>query len=116
MIPEPSDEVGHRKRRGPRGGRPPSFDAADYRGRNDIERGFCDTKQWRGLTTRYDKLAVVDRGGAVLRAITLWLHLAQATGLGSTTRDSMVVEKLTVAVVVDVAVVPLLSVTTSLVV
>ena len=73
VIPEPSDQVGHRKRRGPRGGRPPSFDSADYRGRNVIERGFCDTKQWRGLATRYDKLALVYRGGAVLRAITLWL-------------------------------------------
>ena len=30
-------------------------------------------KQWRGLATRYDKLALTYRGGVVLRAITLWL-------------------------------------------
>lgn len=79
VIPEPADQIGHRTRRGSRGGRPPAFDADDYRGRNVIERGFCDTKQWRGLATRYDKLAIVYRGGAVLRAISLWL-----TRLGDT--------------------------------
>jgi transposase len=77
VIPEPSDQIAHRKRRGSRGGRPPAFDAADYKGRNVIERGFNTTKQWRGLATRYDKLAIVYRGGAVLRAITLWTaHLS----------------------------------------
>jgi transposase len=74
VIPEPADQAGHRKRRGSRGGRPPGFDTEDYRGRNVIERGFSTTKQWRGLATRYDKLAIVYRGGAVLRAITLWLN------------------------------------------
>ncbi|HEX3827427.1 MAG TPA: IS5/IS1182 family transposase, partial [Sporichthyaceae bacterium] len=38
-----------------------------------IERGFNIFKQWRGLATRYDKLALTYRGGAVLRAIILWL-------------------------------------------
>jgi transposase len=73
VIPEPSDQVEHRRRRGSRGGRPPAFDAQDYKGRNIIERGFNVVKQWRGLATRYDKLAIVYRGGAVLRAITVWL-------------------------------------------
>ena len=41
------------------GGRPPGFNAQDYKGRNVIERGFNLTRQWRGLATRYDKLAVV---------------------------------------------------------
>ncbi len=42
-----------------------------------IERGFNLTKQWRGLATRYDKLAIVYRGAAVLRAITIWTtHLS----------------------------------------
>ena len=72
VIPQPSDQIAHRKRRGSAGGRPPAFDAADYKGRNVIERGFNVVKQWRGLATRYDKLAVVYRGGAVLRAITIW--------------------------------------------
>lgn len=77
VIPQPSDQIAHRKRRGSRGGRPPAFDATDYKGRNVIERGFNVVKQWRGLATRYDKLAIVYRAAAVLRAITLWLpHLS----------------------------------------
>lgn len=76
VIPEPSDQIRNRKRRGSRGGRPPAFDAEIYRGRNVVERSFNTVKQWRGLATRYDKLAVVYRGAAVLRAITIWLkHL-----------------------------------------
>lgn len=54
VIPEPSDQIAHRKRRGERGGRPPAFDSADYKHRNVIERGFNIAKQWRGLATRYD--------------------------------------------------------------
>ena len=73
VIPEPSDQQGNRKRRGSRGGRPVSYDIEDYKGRNVVERGFNEDKQWRGLATRYDKLALTYRGGAVLRAITLWL-------------------------------------------
>ena len=42
-------------------------------GRNVIERKLKVVKQWRGLATRYDKLAIVYRGAAVLRAITIWL-------------------------------------------
>ncbi len=74
VIPQPSDQIGHRKRRGSAGGRPPAFDAVIYKGRNVIERSFNDHKQWRGLATRYDKLAAVYRGGVVLRAITIWLR------------------------------------------
>ncbi len=73
VIPEPADQIAHRKRRGVRGGRPPAFDRGDYRGRNVVERGFCETKQWRGLATRYDKHALLYRSAAVLRAIVLWL-------------------------------------------
>lgn len=73
VIPEPSDQIRHRKRRGSRGGRPPALDAEAYRGRNVVERSFNTVKQWRALATRYDKLAIVYRGGAVLRAITIWL-------------------------------------------
>ena len=58
---------------GSAGGRPPAFDAEDYKQRNVIERSFNWTKQWRGLASRYDKLALVYRGGLVLRTITLWL-------------------------------------------
>lgn len=73
VIPQPSDQIAHRKRRGSAGGRPPAFDAAVYKGRNVVERSFNDHKQWRGIATRYDKLATVYRGAVVLRAITIWL-------------------------------------------
>jgi putative transposase len=79
VIPEPADQIGHRKRRGTTGGRPPAFDKEDYKGRNVVERNFNTFKQWRGLATRYDKLALTYRGGAVLRAISIWL-----TALGDT--------------------------------
>jgi transposase len=69
VIPEPADQAGHRKRRGPRGGRPPAFDAGSYRDRNVVERRFCHLKQWRGLATRYDKLAIVYRAAVVLNAV-----------------------------------------------
>jgi transposase len=72
VIPQPSDQIRHRKQRGSRGGRPPAFDADTYRGRNVVERSFNTVKQWRGLATRYDKLAIVYRGAAVPRAITIW--------------------------------------------
>lgn len=71
-IPEPADQAGHRARRGSRGGRPPKFDTADYRGRNVIERRFAHMKQWRGLATRYDKLSVTYRAAAILHAIIAW--------------------------------------------
>jgi len=52
VIPEPSDQVRNRKRRGSRGGRRPAFDAEAHRGRNVVERAFNTVKQWRGLLTR----------------------------------------------------------------
>jgi putative transposase len=73
VIPQRSDEIGHRRRRGSAGGRPPAFDATAYKGRNVVERSFNDHKQWRGIATRYDKLASIYRGAVVLRAITIWL-------------------------------------------
>ncbi|MBT2565230.1 transposase [Arthrobacter sp. ISL-85] len=60
--------MGHRGRRGSAGGRPPGFDQEDYKGRNVVERYFNTFKQWRALATRYDKLALTYKGGAVLRA------------------------------------------------
>jgi transposase len=65
VIPQPADQIAHRQRRGSAGGRPPAFDAETYKGRNVVERSFNDHKQWRGLATRYDKLAAVYRGGIV---------------------------------------------------
>ncbi|MFE2612032.1 hypothetical protein ACFXA2_00230 [Micromonospora chalcea] len=39
------------------GGRPPNFDRVAYRKRNQVERGFNRRKHWRGLATRFGKLA-----------------------------------------------------------
>jgi len=79
VIPEPRDQQGHRKRRGSGGGRPVSYDVVDYKNRNVIERGFCRLKQWRGLATRYDNLAIVYRSAVVLNAVIAWLHRLQDT-------------------------------------
>ena len=46
VIPQPSDQIAHRKRRGSAGGRPPRFDSLAYKGCNVIERSFNDHKQW----------------------------------------------------------------------
>ena len=73
-IAQPADQAASRKRRGRTGGRPPAFDPVIYKRRNVVERSFNRIKDWRGLATRYDKLAITYRGGVVLRAITLWLH------------------------------------------
>ncbi|WP_244373400.1 transposase [Rhodococcus sp. ZPP] len=78
VIAEPDDQAGHRRRRGSRGGRPPAFDRDDYRGRNVVERRFCHLKQWRGLATRYDKLAIVYRAAVVLNTVIAWTqHLSE---------------------------------------
>ncbi|MEV5051051.1 IS5 family transposase [Arthrobacter sp. LAR12-1-1.1] len=74
VIPEPSDQIGHRKRRGSRGGRPVNFDAETYKGRNTVERSFSLFKQWRAIATRYDKLALTYRAGVVLYAVVIWLR------------------------------------------
>ncbi len=74
VIAEPSDQIGHRKRRGRQGGRPITLDAQKYKRRNVIERSFNIIKNWRGLATRYDKLAITYRAAALLAAICTWLR------------------------------------------
>jgi len=44
VIPQPSDQIGHRKRRGSIGGRPPAFDEEGYKGRNVVERNLSIVK------------------------------------------------------------------------
>ena len=74
VIPERADQQHHRLRRGTAGGRPVSYDTELYKARNVVERSYESFKQWRGLATRYDKLAVIFRGGAILRSIIMWLR------------------------------------------
>ena len=73
VIPEPADQAGRRKRRGTRGGRPVGYNVEDYKNRNVVERFFNRMKNWRGLASRYDKHALVYRGGVVLAAVLDWL-------------------------------------------
>jgi transposase len=73
-IPERSDQIRNRRNRGSAGGRPINFDPELYKERNVVERGFNKIKNWRGLATRYDKHAVIYRGGVVLASIMLWLE------------------------------------------
>jgi transposase len=57
------------------GGRPRAFDAQTYRGRNVIERCFNKMKEWRGIATRHDRLAVTYLAEVVLAAIfRCWLR------------------------------------------
>ncbi len=79
VIPEKSDQITVRKHKGSKGGRRPAFDEDAYKDRNVVERSFALIKQWRGIATRYDKLAITYRAGAVLHACLTW-----ATLLGDT--------------------------------
>lgn len=79
VIPQPFDQIGLPKRGGYNSARPPASDKEDDKGRKIVERNFNIFKQWRGLATRYDKLALTCRGGAVLWAISIGL-----TALGDT--------------------------------
>ncbi|MBK5992483.1 IS5 family transposase [Streptomyces sp. MBT58] len=72
VIPQPSDQVGHRLRRGRAGGRPPAFDAEAYKQRNAVERCINRFKQWRGLAMRTDKLAIAFQAALHLAAILVW--------------------------------------------
>jgi len=75
VIPQKKNEIASRKKKGSKGGRPPAFDAEAYKGRNVVERSFNSVKQWRGLATRYDKLAVTYRSATVLHAVLQWLQI-----------------------------------------
>ncbi|WP_330230395.1 IS5 family transposase [Nocardia sp. NBC_00508] len=75
VIPERSDQIANRKRRGSFGGRPPELDRTAYERRNVIERAFNKTKQWRAIATRYDKLALAYRAGLLLALVIEWLRL-----------------------------------------
>jgi len=72
VIPEKSDQIARRYKKGSRGGRPPHFDVEKYRDRNVVERAFNRLKGWRAVATRYDKHARNYRAGVVLACIVLF--------------------------------------------
>ena len=53
--------------------KPPAYDKQKYKGRNKVERLFNRLKGYRGVATRYDKLAAMFLGGtlAALLAVSL---------------------------------------------
>ncbi|MEU5256121.1 IS5 family transposase [Streptomyces longwoodensis] len=82
VIPKPSDQVGHRLRRGSAGGRPPAFDAEGYKQRNAVERCINRLKQWRGLALRTDKLAIAYQAALHLAAILIWARRRPSSAAG----------------------------------
>jgi transposase len=74
VIPQRSDQVKARQKRGAAGGRPPSFDEDLYKLRNVVERAFNRFKQWRAIACRYDKTASNFRAAILLASIVIfWL-------------------------------------------
>jgi transposase len=73
-FPERADQKAGRARRGSRGGRPPGFDRARYRQRNQVERLMNRRKQFRAVATRFDKLAVRYQATITVADIFIWLR------------------------------------------
>jgi transposase len=72
-IPERTDQQDNRRRRGSRGGRPPTFDKVIYRRRNVVERCFNRLKQCRSVATRYDKTSTSFQATVTIAALLQWL-------------------------------------------
>ncbi|MFI8490474.1 IS5 family transposase [Streptomyces rubrogriseus] len=72
VIPQPSDQAGHRRRRGRSGGQSPAFGAEAYKQRNAVERCISRFKQWRGLAMRTYKLAIAYQAALHVAALLIW--------------------------------------------
>ena len=72
-IPERRDQQTNRHNRGPRGGRPPTFNKLIYRHRNVVERCFNRLKQCRSVATRYDKTSTSFHATVTIAVLLQWL-------------------------------------------
>ena len=84
VIAIKDDQRAARRRKGSRGGRPPSFDTVRYRDRNTVERAVNKLRGHRGVATRYDKRDYVYRGTLTVAMITIWLRDPVTPPLGDT--------------------------------
>jgi len=72
VIPQPADQIAHRRRRGAAGGRPPKFDPIAYRQRNTTERCVNKLKEHRAVAMRTDKRAWIYNGTVEVASIRIW--------------------------------------------
>ncbi|MDP9868867.1 transposase [Streptosporangium brasiliense] len=70
-IPERADQLAGRARRKHRRC---AFDPVRYKRRNVVERCFNRLKHFKGIATRYDKLAAHYRSAVTIACLLLWLR------------------------------------------